>query len=114
MQVSIQEILKNRIEAYQNNTLESQFKLDGKEYQKKWAKAVQFFQIRINKERVKSKQLPLSFMAVRQKLIALKEIDDMRWFFGECIKYENKRDNFGRKIQGNTFNKCFFGALKIK
>ncbi len=112
MQVSIQEVLEKRILAYQNNTLEKQFELDGKEYQKKWAEAVQHFKIRINKQRFKEKKPELPFMAIRQKLVAVKEVDDLRWFYGECIKYENKRDKFGRRIPDRSFNRCFFGALK--
>ncbi len=107
MQISIQEVLKNRLEAYRNNTLEKQFELDGKEYQKKWAAAVQFFQKEINKDRKKEGKPDLPFMAVRQKLIDLKEIDDLRWFYFQCLRYRNKK-------KGNTFSKCFFGALKIK
>lgn len=107
MQISIQEALKNKIEAYQNNTLEKQVILDGKEYQKKWADAIQHFQVIINKERVREKQSPLSFMAIRQKLVALREIDDLRWFYMQCLKYSKKE-------KGNTFSRCFFGALKIR
>lgn len=107
MQISIQEILKQRIEAAQNNTLEHQFKLDGKEYQKKWAEAVQFFQKKINQDRKKEKKPEVNFMSVRQKLIALREIDDLRWFYIQCLKYQDRR-------KGRTFSKCFYGALKIK
>lgn len=106
MQISIQEVLKDRIKAYENNTLEKQLILDGKEYQKNWAKAVQHFQIIINKERVKEKKSPFDFIVIRQKLVLLKEIDDLRWFYIQCLKYSKKK--------GNTFNKCFWGSLKIK
>lgn len=107
MQVSIQEILEKRIKAYENNTLTEQLVLDGKEYQKQWAKAVQFFQKEINKNRKKEGLPDLPFMAIREKLVALKEIDDLRWFYYQCLRYSKKK-------KGNTFSKCFFGALKIK
>lgn len=105
MEFSIQEHLKNRIKAHQNNNLESHFKSEGKEYSKKWAGAVQYFQKRINKDRKKANQAELSFIAVRQKLIGVKEIDDLRWFYQQCLEYRYKK-------KGNTFSKCFFGALK--
>lgn len=107
MQISIQEVLQNRIKAYENNTLEKQVVLDGKEYQKKWAEAVQFFQKEVNKDRAKEKLPTLSFMAVRQKLIALNEIDDLRWFYKQCLIYSKNK-------KSNTFSRCFFGALKWK
>lgn len=107
MEISIQQLLKNRIEASKNNTLEQRFILEGREYQKKWAEAVQFFQNRINKDRLKTGGKPVVFMAVRNKLEAIHEIDDLRWFYTQCSLYI-------RKKKGNTFSKCFFGALKIK
>ncbi len=107
MQISIQEILNRRIEASKNNTLEEHLKIAAKEYQKSWAAAVQFFQVEINKDRKKSGEKPLPFMAVRSKLAAVKEIDDLRWFYRQCLGYRNKK-------KGNTFSKCFFGALKVK
>lgn len=106
MQVSIQEILKQRIEAQKNNTLEQQLILDGKEYQKKWSAAVQFFQTQINTDRQKAGEEILPFMAIRSKLAGVREIDDLRWFYKQCLKYSRKK--------GNTFSKCFFGALKVK
>lgn len=107
MELSIQNILKNRIEAYKNNSLEKQFELEKADYQRNWARAVQFFQKRVNKDRKKEKQPELSFIAIRQKLVALKEIDDLRWFYLQCLEYIPKK-------KGNTFSKCFFGSLKIK
>lgn len=106
MQASIQFILEQRIESNKNNSLEKRFILDGKEYQKKWAKAVQFFQVEVNKDRLKSNQKPLPFMAIRSKLEAVSEIDDLRWFYTQCLKYSLKK--------GKNFSQCFFGALKIK
>ena len=106
MLTSIQEILSKRIESSKENRLENQIQDDAKTYSKKWAEAIQFFQVQINKDRAKSKQPPLPFMAIRSKLVALREIDDLRWFYTQCLKYSRKK--------GNTFSKCFFGALKVK
>lgn len=107
---SIQNILLKRIEEYKNNPALSN-KQKSTEYQKQWAKGVQFFQIEINKERKKDKMPEVSFIAVRQKLLALKEIDDLRWFYYHCKKYANTKDKQGNK---NSFSKCFFGSLKCK
>ncbi len=104
MQISIQELLKERIEASKNNNLEAQFDLERREHQKKWAAAVQFFQNRINKDRLKDKMRPLPFIAIRSKLEHVHQIDDLRWFYTQCLKYSRNK--------GNTFSKCFFGALK--
>lgn len=103
---TIQEVLEKRIAASKNNLLKEQFKIDKAQYEKDWAKAVQCFQVRVNVDRKKQKQKPLGFMAIRSKLAAVKEIDDLRWFYGQCLKYSYKK--------GNTFSKCFWGALKIK
>lgn len=107
MEFSINEYLKNRIKASKKNSLKKQLVLDGKEYQKKWAKAVQFFQKRINIERKKENLPELPFIVIRQKLEGLKEIDDLRWFYTQCLIYE-------RKKKSNTFSKIFFGATKIR
>lgn len=107
MQISIGEALQKRIEAHQNGNLPEQLKKDGKEYNKKWADAIEYFREQINKERIKDNLIPLSFIAIRQKLVALKEIDDLRWFYFQCLRYKTKK-------KGNTFSKCFFGALKLK
>ena len=110
---SIADLLKNKIELYATNDVATVAKRTSAEYQKAWAAAVQCFQIRINKDRKREKKPPVQFMAVRQKLIALREIDDMRWFYRQCVAYAAKRDpKTGRYL--NTFSKCFWGALKIK
>lgn len=113
--ISIQDILKDKFDQYQKNPIEAS-QLHGLEYGKKWNEAVQFFQIRINKDRKKDKKLPIPFIAVRMKLVALREIDDLRWFYRECVRYattyQENRIN-GRPIR-NTFSRCFYGALKIK
>lgn len=105
--ISISEALENRIQAALNGTLSEQLVLDRKEYNKKWCDAVQHFKIILNKERSKDKIEPLTFISVRMKLEGIKNIEDLRWFYGQCLRYKYKK-------KGNTFGKCFFGALKIK
>lgn len=111
---TIGNILKDRLEAFQKSP-ELSLKQKSKDYQKKWNDAVEFFRIKLNKDRAKAKQHPLPFIAVRQKLVALKEIDDLRWFYLQCVKYSNtyqkERDAKGYPVR-NTFHRCFFGALK--
>ena len=113
--ISLADALQDRILAAQNGTLEKKVEMDVKEYNKKWAEAVNFFTIRINKDRKREKNhaFPiLSFIAVRQKLCHIKEVDTLRWFYGECIKYSRTRDKI-TNIR-NTFSRGFFGALDIK
>lgn len=107
----LSDILLDRIKDYEKSpkALELFLKNKGKEYNKDWAFAVQCFQKKINQDRNKDGLPPLPFMAIRQKLLALAEIDDARWFFRECQKYATTKDNQGNK---NTFSKCFFGSLK--
>lgn len=102
---SLEQLLQKRIEASQNGTLPEQLILDRKEYNKRWADAVEFFKIRINKDRKKDKLPELPFIVIRSKLAGVKNIEDLRWFYIQCLKYINKK-------KGNTFSKCFFGALK--
>ena len=112
---SIQDILKQRLEEYKISPTNS-LKLKGIEYNKKWNEAVEFFRIKINQDRKKAKLPEVNFIQVRMKLVALKEIDDLRWFYRECIKYSNtyqKKLINGKPIR-NTFSRCFYGALKIK
>lgn len=105
---SIGDILKSRIEAFNKDPVLA-IKTVGKEYQKKYSKGIDFFVLEINKER-KQQGLPeLPYIAIRQKLIALKEINDLRWFYGVCKKYSTTKDKQGNQ---NTFSKAFFGALK--
>ena len=75
-------------------------------YNKDYTKAVKAFTDRINADRKKEKKPPITFMAVRMKLLALKEIDDLRAFYKTCLDYR-------RKKKGNTFSKAFFGSLKL-
>lgn len=106
--ISISSILKDRIEAFKKDP-EKTLKDKGTDHQKKWAYGVKCFQEEINKERKKEGRTELSFIAIRQKLVALREIDDLRWFFYHCKKYAKTKDRDGN---WNTFAKCFFGALK--
>jgi hypothetical protein len=107
--LNIADILKERIEQFEKNP-QAYLKSKSTTYQKDWNFAVKCFQERINKDRKKAKQTDLPFIAVRQKLVALKEIDDLRWFYRECLKYAGTYPK-GSKIR-NTFSKCFWGALK--
>jgi len=82
-----------------------------KSYNKDWAYGVKCFQTILNKERAKEGLKPISFIAVRQRVSALKEIDELRWFYKECLKYSYKRDKQGKK---QSFGKIFWGATKLK
>jgi len=106
-------ILEERMKAYTLDPkgVEEQVKARGKEYNKKWNDAVQFFQKQINREREKDGMKPLGFMPIRYKLMALPEIDELRWFYHHCIKYSKTKDKMGN---WNTFSKCFWGALDAK
>lgn len=111
--LSLGELLKEKIELYGSQSDDVVLKRMSSEYQKEWAKAVQFFQIRINKDQKRDGKPEFSFMAVRQRIVALREIDDMRWFYKQCCVYAAKRDpKTGKRT--NTFSKCFWGATKIK
>lgn len=109
--MDIADILKERIEAFKANP-ELAMKAKGTQYQKDWAFAVNCFKERINKDQRKAKKSEYDFITIRQKLVALKEIDDLRWFYRECLKYAGTYPK-GSKVR-NTFSKCFFGALKVK
>jgi hypothetical protein len=103
---NISNILQERIKAFNENPQKA-FKLKSVEYNKQWNYAVKCFQVAINEDRKKEDKEPVDFMAVREKLRALREIDDLRYFFKVCKIYSKKK-------KGNTFSKCFFGALKTK
>ncbi len=109
---SIGNILLSRMSAYTKDAkgIEEAIKARGKEYNKRWNQGVQYFQKEINKDRVRDGLKPIGFMPVRMKLIALKEIDDLRWFFFHCKKYAKTKDKEGN---WNSFSKCFWGALDI-
>jgi hypothetical protein len=103
--LSISDILKDRIKSFNENP-EKSLRTKSVEYSKKWNEGVKCFQTEINKER----EVPISFIAVRQKLVALKEVDDLRWFYYHCKKYGKTKDKQGKQ---NSFGKCFFGALRV-
>lgn len=105
---SIQELLKIRLEKFKANPTEA-LKTIHKEYQQQRSNGINFFVIEINKDRKKENLPELPYIAIRQKLIALREIDDLRWFYKECKKYATTKDKAGNQ---NTFSKCFWGALK--
>ena len=106
MFLDLSQILKQRIEEFEKNP-QGFLNQKGKDYNKDWAKAVQCFQLRLNKDRKKEKKPPYTYIIIRQKLAHIKEIDDLRFFYRMCLDYRYKK-------KGNTFAKCFFGALKIK
>lgn len=108
---SISNILQERLLAYQSNPVEAE-KRRSIAYNKAWAEAVNYFVLRINKDNKKEKRPPTTFIAVRQKLVALREIDDLRFFYTMCLKYSNTKDKV--TLKRNTFKKCFYGSLKIR
>ena len=108
---TLADILKQRIEQFEKNP-QDYLKNKGKQHNKDWNFAVNCFKERINKDMKKAKRPEYDFIVIRQKLLALKEIDDLRWFYRECLKYSGTYPK-GSKIR-NTFSKAFFGALKIK
>lgn len=113
MEISIGDILKQRLEQYKQNP-QLTLKQKSKEYSAQWNNGVNFFLLEINKDRKKAGLPPTPFIVVRSKLVALKEIDDLRWFYRECKKYSNtyqKKLVDGKPIR-NTFSRCFWGALK--
>lgn len=107
MQISIQEVLEQRLKAYKDNTLEVQLKIDSKEYRKKWLYGVQCFVNRVNEDRRKDDMKEVRFMEIYMKVEHIKEIDDLRWFYNQCIAYS-------RKKKENNFSKCFWGSLKLR
>lgn len=106
--LSIADVLKEKIELYKSQPDDVVLKRMSSEYQKAWAYGVQCFQKRINKDRKREKKPEVCFMAVRQKIVALREIDDLRWFYRQCCAYARKKDPERKKIY--TFSMCFFGA----
>lgn len=111
MEINLQDIIKQRIEEFEKNP-QKYLKVKGKEYNKKWNEAVEYFRQRINKDMRKEKRKEYEFMPIRMKLQALREIDDLRWFYRECLKYAGTYPK-GSRVR-NTFSKAFFGALKCK
>ncbi len=111
--LDIGSILKERLEAYKQNPTTYE-KDRGKEYSKKWNYGVQCFVDRINKDNKKENRPEAKFIAVRMRLVALEEVDDLRWFYGVCQKYSTtyqKKLVDGKPVR-NTFKRCFYGATK--
>lgn len=100
---SLQELLQNKIEIYKNDNWHHVLQVEGKEYNKLIKKAVTAFRDRINKDREREKKEKVEYMAIYSKIAHL-DIEVLRWFYGNCLKYAKKK--------GNTFSKCFFGSLK--
>jgi hypothetical protein len=111
--LSLKDIVLERLQERTKNpeALKQFYKQQSIENNKKRAFAVQCFQQRINKDRKKEGKPEVTFMAVRMKLIALYEINDLRWYYICCLKYARTKDLTGKR---NTFSKCFYGGLKLK
>lgn len=111
--LSFTDILKERLQTAQKSPdeLKAFYKKQSIENNKKRAFAIQCFQQKVNKDREKERLKPVTFMAVRMKLLALYEINDLRWFYTHCLKYSYTKDLTGKR---NTFSKCFYGGLKLK
>lgn len=103
--MKIGDLLKNRIQA---PNLEEKILRDTKDYQLKFRDAVNEFVKVINKELAQEGKPPLPFIAIRMKLIALKEIDDLRVFYKHCRYKGNGRINGVRY----TFKRAFFERTK--
>jgi len=103
------DILKQRVAQY----LESPetLKKKGVEYNKKWNEAVGFFHTRINKQRKIDGLKPLPFMAIREKLVVLPEIDDLKWMWKYCEAKGRNKDKDGKEY---GFSRIFFASLKIR
>jgi hypothetical protein len=109
--MELSDLLKERIQAFNENPKEA-LKQKGIERNKDYAKAVKCFQDRINKDRIKAKQKPLPFIAIKMKLIAVREVDDLRAWYRTCLEYSYKKNKKTWKRQ--TFSQCFFGGTKTK
>lgn len=109
MQINIGDLLKTRLEAYSKEGVAETVKREGVDYNKRWSKGVQYFVDRINADRKGTSYPPVKFYVVRSRLVALKEIEDLRWFYFVCNGYAKK----GIK-EGKTFSQCFWGATDPK
>lgn len=105
-------LFQQRLEQIQATGAKEYLKVKGKERNKAYNDAVKCFVDRINKDRRKEKKEPVLFIAVRMKLGALKEVDDLRTWYKTCLEYSYTKD----KVTGkrNTFSKGFFGGTKCK
>lgn len=63
------------------------------------------FKDELNKERVGTKYKPLSFIAVKMKLLKIKELRELYSFLSVCRDSKNRQGSFSR---------AFFGILKAK
>lgn len=61
---------------------------------------IKLFQEQLNKSRIGTKYKPLSFIAVKQKCVAM-NIDELNAFYSDCLKAKN-------------FSSYFFFKLKLK
>lgn len=97
-----------------NNNLDNKeaFKIKRQNYNKDWNNVVKCFQRRINKDMRKEKRKEFGFFPIRMKLSILKEVDDLKWFYNECLKYSYTKDK--KTGKRNTFSRAFWGALKIR
>ena|ERR1035437_6795704 len=103
--MEISELLKNRIEAYSKEPIEVAVKREGKEYNKIRSDGIKHFMDRINEERKGTSFKPVSFIMVRHKLLALKDLEDLRWFYAKCKQYGKKK--------GHSFSEMFWGATRV-
>jgi len=111
MEFSIGDIIQDRFQNFAEKPKET-LKLNAKERTKKYNDAVKCFQVRINKDRVKEKKPLVPFMAVKMKLAAINEVDDLRSWYKTCLDYSYTRDP--KTLKRKTFSQCFFGGTKCK
>lgn len=105
-------LLERLILAEQNPLLLKEFyKNQSKEDKKKYNEAIECFRVRLNKDRRGTKYKDLTFMPVRMKMYALKELDDLKWAWKVCATYATTRDKLGNR---NTFSKAWFGMFDTK
>lgn len=111
MQTSLSDYITTKYKDFAEKPEET-LKVISKEKNKDYAKAVKCFQDRINKDRKKEKKPEVTFMQVRMRLIALKEIDDMRTFYKECLRYAGTKDK--KTGKRNSFSRMFWGATRVR
>lgn len=91
--------------------LKEYYKEQSKEETKKRNHAIDCFRNRVNKQRQLHGYKPLSFLAVKMKMYAFKELDELRWFWKYCEDNGQKFDKDGKKY---TFSRIFFASLDTK
>ncbi len=104
-------LFQQRLEQLEATGAKEYLKSKGVERNKAYNDAVKCFQVRVNKDRKKAKQTDLPFMAIKMKLAGVREVDDLRMFYKQCLDYSYTKDKQGRR---NSFSKAFMGALKIR